>query len=299
MFCCVASVVWAEAPKPEPAAHAMPASAKDLAGCWKSKETDGYYLLFEPQRARVLTQGRLQFFRVKYEPGKVLFKAHGQTSAATFEIDGGVLTLKNDQAEVFTREAKPPDALELKPWPLGEAGKVPLARVKALQEDFQARQKEDQAVRTDPARRGEMGKVDAENTAYLKKLIGEIGWIDATRFGAQASDAAFLIVQHSGDLPLMMAAIGPIEKDVKAGRLDGQNYALLYDRLKLYMGEKQKYGSQIGQDATGAPVVLPLEDRARVEAFRREIGIFPLSQYLAMFKQMNGGKDVKFQADDE
>ena len=81
---------------------------------------------------------------------------------------------------------------------------------------------------------------------------------------------------------------------VRADGHDGQNFALLYDRLQLNLGENQRYGSQVGRDEKGEMVVLPLEDRAKVDQFRRELGMGPLAQYLAFFTRMNGGKELKF-----
>ena len=43
---------------------------------------------------------------------------------------------------------------------------------------------------------------------------------------------------------------------------------------------------------------MPLEDRSRVEALRKEIGLFPLADYVKLFEKQSGGKPVKF-ADDE
>jgi len=100
-------------------------------------------------------------------------------------------------------------------------------------------------------------------------------------------------VQHSGHIPLMLAALPPIEKDVKAKRLNAQPYALLYDRLQINLGEKQRYGSQLGSNESGELVLMPLEDPARVEELRKEIGIFSLSKYLKFFEKQNGGKAVK------
>ena len=90
----------------------------------------------------------------------------------------------------------------------------------------------------------------------------------------------------------MMAALPEIETDVKSGRIDGQPYALLYDRLQLYLGYKQKYGTQIGSNADGAPVVFPLIDREKVESYRKELGIFPLKTYLHFFEKRTGKKTV-------
>lgn len=89
----------------------------------------------------------------------------------------------------------------------------------------------------------------------------------------------------------MTAALPEIEKDVRAKRLpDGQGYALLYDRLQLMLGRKQCYGSQIGQNDKGKLVVLPLEGRARVDEYRKEMSMPPLADYLALFER--GGKKV-------
>lgn len=277
----------------------IPEAGKPLQGCWQSEQHESYYLFFEAARIRVLNEGRLQVYGVKYEAGKAVLKNSGYKTELPYELKDGKLKVKGEPDEVFKKVEKPPEAIELKPWPMADPKPLSIARVKALQQDFAKREKEDQAVRTNPQRAGDMRKVDAENTAYLKKLVGETGWIDVDRFGAAASNTAFLIVQHSGDLPLMLAALPPIEKDVKAGKLDGQPYALLYDRLQLYQGKKQRFGTQIGQDKDGSPAVLPLEDRAKVEQFRKEIGIFPLTQYLATFRQMSGGKEVKIMADED
>jgi hypothetical protein len=191
-------------------------------------------------------------------------------------------------------DALPPE-LELKPLKLGEAKELDADKVKEIKDELIRRRDTDQQVRKDPAKRKDMAKVDADNTAYLVKLVKDLGWIDAGRFGADVSNAAFLIVQHSGDLPLMSAALSPIEKDVKAKKLgDGQPYALLYDRLQLMLGKKQKYGTQIGQNAKGELFVLPLVDRAKVEEYRKEIGVnITLANYLRIYQQLTK-KEVKF-----
>jgi hypothetical protein len=166
---------------------------------------------------------------------------------------------------------------------LGEVGPLPSERVDAISAELARRAAIDQAVRRDPDRRGEMSNVDAENTAWLTGLVREIGWIDAERFGAKTANAAFLLVQHSGDLPLMAAALPEIEKDVRAGRIDAQPYALLYDRLHFMRGGKQRYGTQVVVRDDGSQVVERLEDPENVDERRREIGLGPLADYLKGF----------------
>lgn len=166
---------------------------------------------------------------------------------------------------------------------LGEAGPLPAGRVDAIAAELARRVRLDQAVRRDPGRRGEMARVDAENRSWLTGLVREVGWIDAGRFGPKAANGAFLLVQHSGDRPLMAAALPEIEKDVRAGRIDAQPYALLYDRLHFMRGGKQRYGTQVVVREDGSQVVERLEDPDKVDERRREIGLGPLADYLRGF----------------
>jgi len=179
----------------------------------------------------------------------------------------------------------PPPPPPLEPFPLGAARPVPAEVADAIRTELATRRERDQEVRKDPARRAEMPEVDSDNTAWLRRTVGEWGWIDTERFGAPAAGAAFLLVQHSGDLPLMLAALPEIEREVHAGRLDGQDFALLFDRLQVMQERPQRYGTQIIEDPNGEGwIVAPLEDPAGVDARRAGLGLEPLADYLERFE---------------
>jgi hypothetical protein len=188
------------------------------------------------------------------------------------------------------RKNAPPPMPEPKPLALGAWRDLDAEDVAEIQGQLTLRRTLDQAVRRDPDRRPEMAGVDADNTAYLKAVVTDVGWIDVKRFGRPAANAAFLLVQHSGDRPLMLAALPEIEKDVRAGQADAQNYALLYDRSQVMTGGKQRYGSQVRENEDGDLVVFKLEDPDRVDARRKELGLSPLKDYLALF-----GREVKIE----
>jgi hypothetical protein len=271
-----------------------PDCTKELMGCWQH-ETDANALLnFEPARCTIAAGGQLSIFSAVYEPGTVKLSLMGHKLNAQFSISEGVLTITRDNdAKRYKKLDHVPDEVQLKPLEFGPPSSIAPAKVTQIQDELAKRFKTDQGVRTDPNRRNEMQKVDAENTEYVTKIVKEFGWIDVTRFGNETSNTAFLIVQHSGKLPLMLAALPEIEKDLKAGKLhDGQAYALLYDRIQTNTGGKQRYGTQIGTQEDGTMFVFPLEDRANVDKLRKEIGMFPLKQYLSYFEQ--NGKKVKF-----
>jgi hypothetical protein len=275
---------------------------KELLGSWRCETGPIQFLQFQEKKlafyAEANGQKQLAFFPVVYEPGKIRANMMGKKTVWTFDVKGDELKLTiqavpNPAEGTMScrRLGQTPEELQVKTLEMGKPDKLSGEAIDKIRKELADRIKTDQAVRTDPKRHGEMGKVDAENTAYLIQLIKVVGWIDAERFGALPSNNAFLIVQHSGNLSLMTAALPLIRKDVLAKKLDPQPYALLYDRLMVFTGGKQRYGTQLSQNEKGELVLWGLEDKARVEEFRKEIGLFPLAQYLKMF----GDKKVLFE----
>jgi hypothetical protein len=129
-----------------------------------------------------------------------------------------------------------------------------------------------------------------ENAQYMRRILAEIGWIDVPRFGYSTSKAAFLIVQHSWDIPLMLSVLPRLQEDVKADRIESEEYALMYDRVHLALGYPQRYGSQVITEESGDVLVLPVEEPGRVESLRRELGLIPLIDYVRIF----GATKVRF-----
>jgi hypothetical protein len=269
---------------------------KDLLGAWqRTDESPDQMVRFEATRFINVGKDYRQIFPVVYEKGKVFIVVEGQRQELHLSLKEGKLTVKQqDNTETYKKLATVPPELDFSPLKLGTVKPLPADKVKAVQAELAKRIEEDQAVRKDPARQKDMAAVDGDNTTWLRALVLDVGWIDVKRFGRETASKAFLIVQHSGDLRLMQGALPEIEKDMRAGVGDPQDYALLYDRLKLKLGERQRYGSQFGQNDKGETVIFPLEDKAKVEEFRKAIGLFPLSQYIAIIKQQTG-KQVKIQ----
>lgn len=128
-------------------------------------------------------------------------------------------------------------------------------------------------------------KADAENLAALLEMVPPEGWFLKSRYGEKAAGAAFHIIQHS-DLDQWKRFVPVLEPLVATGEVDGQSFGLMYDRLAVNEGRKQRYGSQMTCDkATGQWVPEPLEDPARVDEWRKAMG-FPstLEQYVEHFR---------------
>lgn len=125
----------------------------------------------------------------------------------------------------------------------------------------------------------EIGRVDRRNQARLLELVPADGWF--TSYGERPAAAAFLIVQHS-NVELWRRFVPVLEPLVREGKVEGEDYALMYDRLQLAEGRPQRYGSQM-TCRDGRWVVSTLEDPANVDARRAEMGMGPLAEYEAIF----------------
>jgi hypothetical protein len=127
-----------------------------------------------------------------------------------------------------------------------------------------------------------VAEADRENAAALVAMTPPEGWFYRSVWGEKASSAAFHIVQHS-DLALWRRFVPVLEPLVATGEVEGQSYAMMYDRLALNEGRPQRYGTQM-TCRNGVWAIDTLEDPDNVEA-RRKAMDFPwtLEEYKAHF----------------
>lgn len=130
----------------------------------------------------------------------------------------------------------------------------------------------------------ELTPVDEDNTRWLKTVLPADGWFRHGREGKEAARNAWLIVQHSSDREFQKEVLKRMEVLVTRDEVAGPDYALLYDRLEMFEGRPQRYGSQAScQD--GTLQIYRLEDPARVDELRRRVGLrTTLEEYKAMMR---------------
>ncbi len=119
----------------------------------------------------------------------------------------------------------------------------------------------------------EMEKVHVENATRLKEIISEIGFPTISKVGKEASDAAWLVVQHSISDPEFMKSSYQLMLENKVD-ISLQNLALLYDRILYFQGKPQKFGTQL--DAKNR--IFPVENKEQLNDFRKEYHLPPISQ---------------------
>jgi len=116
--------------------------------------------------------------------------------------------------------------------------------------------------------------VDQANQAALLAMVPPEGWFLKSRYGETASAAAFHIVQHA-DETLWRRFLPVLEPLVAKGEMDGQSYAMMFDRRATSEGRPQRYGTQFRCD-NGKWRPYPLEAPDALEARRAEMA-FPMT----------------------
>ena len=120
-----------------------------------------------------------------------------------------------------------------------------------------------------------------KNVAELEVLLKEKGWPKKSQVGQEAAGAAFFVLQHS-DATAQEKYLPVFEKSCRANEGNWNQYALLFDRMRMNKNLPQRYGTHYNLDnrATGETLLYPLEDDTKVDEWRKEIGLEPLNDYL-------------------
>lgn len=168
----------------------------------------------------------------------------------------------------------------------------------ALRQELLKRVEQDQAIRNQLIKKGiehpdesvlkRMQAIDAANTERMRAIVRQYGWPGPELVGQDGTEAAFLLIQHA-ELAFQKEMLPLVEKVYKSGKLSGQNYALLLDRVLVREGKPQVYGTQakgVKEWKGKEPVLEPIEDEANVDKRRAEVGLFPLSEYRQLLKKM-------------
>lgn len=123
----------------------------------------------------------------------------------------------------------------------------------------------------------EMEKVHRENAFELEKMIDRNGWLGKSLVGKDGAEAAWLIVQHAISLPeFQRKCLNLIRAAVSQGEAGARQAAFLEDRINFFEGEPQRYGTHFDWNDDGKMQVYDLENEAKVNDYRAEVGLNPL-----------------------
>jgi len=181
---------------------------------------------------------------------------------------------------------------------LAQQREAPAVASPELRKELLERVARDQAIRNELIKSGvmhpdaeieaRMAEIDSANTARMKEIVNQYGWPGPELVGVDGTEAAFLLVQHA-EHEFQKQMLPLVEKAYRQKKLQGQDYALLLDRVLVAEGKPQVYGTQakkLDQWKNKEPVFDPIEDEANVDKRRAEVGLFSMAEYRRLLKQM-------------
>jgi hypothetical protein len=94
--------------------------------------------------------------------------------------------------------------------------------------------------------RMELRRRDLEAADYLASLVARTGWPLRETHGEQAVEAAWLIAQHADrDPAFQVKALMLLQSNLAKSHERARDYAFLYDRVAIAIGNPQRYATQI------------------------------------------------------
>lgn len=157
----------------------------------------------------------------------------------------------------------------------------------SLRQELTAMRAEDLRVREELLLSGELGdgyaprmeEVHRKNASRLKQIIDEHGWPDRDLVGDDGTLAAWFIAQHAiGDPPFQRDVLELVQGKVKQAKVPAAQEAYLFDRIAMYEGRPQRYGTQSVPCADGQYRRWKTEDPECLNNRRYAMGMPPLEE---------------------
>lgn len=146
-------------------------------------------------------------------------------------------------------------------------------------EDLALRDKLVQTGQLNDGYNEEMKDLHNKNANLLNEIIDTIGYPSTDKVGEEASEATWLIIQHSiGQPDFMKKCVKLLEVAVRENRANPKNLAYLTDRIAVFEGQPQLYGTQFDWDKNGKLSPHYFDDLAKVNNRRKSIGLNSLEE---------------------
>jgi hypothetical protein len=124
-------------------------------------------------------------------------------------------------------------------------------------------------------------ELNRANSSRLRQMIAVFGWPGLALVGEQGARAAWRLALHSYAEPEFMRQCRDlIDRATQANDAPRWQFAIIDDRIRVYEGRPQKYGTQLRHGPQGLEPH-PIENEARVNSMRAQAGLPMLAQTLA------------------
>ncbi len=153
---------------------------------------------------------------------------------------------------------------------------------------------DDLKLRDELAQRGElnegynkkMEELHNRNAKVLDEIIDKLGYPTIDKVGKQANEASWLIIQHAIAQPNFMKKCERLLADaVNEKKANPINLAYLTDRIAIFEGRSQQYGTQFDWDENGELNPQLLDDLTKVNRRRKSIGLNTIEEQTKILRK--------------
>jgi hypothetical protein len=144
----------------------------------------------------------------------------------------------------------------------------------------------------------EMEAVHLENARLLDAAIDALGWPGRGKLGDEGAAAAFLILQHAISRPdLQRRGLALLLEAIPEGQANALDAAYLADRIAMFEGGEQTFGTQFDWDEHGELSPSRTRDPATLDERRASVGLPPIAQAIASTRAAAAAEGGKPPAD--
>lgn len=133
--------------------------------------------------------------------------------------------------------------------------------------------------------------IDSENLQLVQSLLKD-GFPKG--LAESSYEAIWIIIDHA-DVTVQEQYLPVMKKAARKGLISANSLATLCDRIDLYRGRCQKYGTQsymVTVDGEKVCYIWPVRRPQRVDVLRRRIGTCPMDEYVELLRSTTGGTVV-------
>lgn len=130
--------------------------------------------------------------------------------------------------------------------------------------------------------------IDLGNTRRMKEIVDEIGWPTISKVGHEASNNAWLLVQHADRDTGFQEKCLQLMKAQSEDEVSKSNIAYLEDRIAVAKGRPQIYGTQFQANEAGQFEPRELHDPTNVNQRRKAMGLDTLEENIERMQEAYG-----------
>lgn len=130
-----------------------------------------------------------------------------------------------------------------------------------------------------------MAHLHNEHARILGEIIDAIGYPTIHQVGKEASEAAWLVIQHTIGQPAFMKRCARLlAQAVQEKQADPKHLAYLTDRIAVLEGNPQRYGTQFDWDSSGELSPHFFDELDLVNERRKALGLSSLEEQTAVIR---------------